>query len=221
MSDASQPAHELLVERLLDAFDRSWRESSLPPQIASFIADGQHQGVPTDGLLQELVHIDLEYRWKFPERARLAPLAVDEPGVTPEVTAYQRCFPSLQISPELLADVARLKRRYGAGTPAEPESPPLPFSGRVTKHDPRVPDFLGTLIQESVLETPSPSQRSASQKHPASGGMHPADPRSPTASQPHVPHLLENRYQRIAVLGAGRLGKSGKRWTRRCNGSWP
>src|SRR5262249_20153913 len=56
-------------ERLVDAFEQAW-QSGTPPAIEDFWAPNAQDAVAADDcsrreLLEELVKIDLEYRWRF------------------------------------------------------------------------------------------------------------------------------------------------------------
>src|SRR5262249_31370340 len=54
------------AERLIDEFDQAWRSGG-PPSIAAFLARTDNSAAEAPGrraLLEELIKIDLEYRWR-------------------------------------------------------------------------------------------------------------------------------------------------------------
>jgi serine/threonine-protein kinase len=73
------------VADILDAFDEAW-QAGTPPRIEDLLTG--ESGPARRGLLEELISIDLEYRWRVPVPA-------GDLGANPRLDAYQRRFPEL------------------------------------------------------------------------------------------------------------------------------
>ncbi len=110
-------------EDLLDRFEEAWSERP-PADLAGFVA-GEASDAPLEGaLLEELVKIDLEYRWRlygenasksFAARRLALPEQPSEPDFpsTPRLEDYQRRYPRLSVSLELIAEEYRVRCRWG------------------------------------------------------------------------------------------------------------
>ncbi len=112
------PEPERLSEtlRLLERFEAAW-QSDTPPRMEDFLAPGTDCGPAWEDqarrtLLEELVQIDLEYRWRrvtAPRTGHLPP--------QPRLEDYAVCYPELgpveRLSPELIAEEYRVRQRWG------------------------------------------------------------------------------------------------------------
>ncbi len=92
------------IDAVADAFEDEWQKRA-SPSIAAFL--GTTTGVERRALLEELVQIDLEYRWQAGDRRRL-----DD---------YAREFPELPgpdgvFSPELVHRIHQVEEWHGAET---------------------------------------------------------------------------------------------------------
>jgi serine/threonine protein kinase/tetratricopeptide (TPR) repeat protein len=104
---ATPPSH---WELLLRDFEEAW-QSGIPPSIAGFL-----ERLSTDSVarscLEEIVKIDLEYRWKSREIA-----VSDELPWKPLLEDYVRRYPRLgavdSISPELIIEEYRVRQTWG------------------------------------------------------------------------------------------------------------
>ncbi len=201
MSDASHSSYEQIAERLLDAFDRSWRQGMTPPSINSFIADAREQGVDGEGLLRELILIDLEYRWKLPDRAKTHPLG-SAPGDRPSAQDYVALYPSLKDFHTLSSEVQRYREKFDAN-----QVPATKTSSWRSEH---VATEVKPIADRRAVEPPQHSNNAPTNNAPTSPtGFHPADPRlrlgqfNPlTASE-----ILKQRYRRIELIGQGAFGE--------------
>jgi serine/threonine protein kinase len=95
------------VLQLLAQFDRSW-QSGVPPRIEEFLARAGNSAANGE-LLEELIKVDLEYRWR-----RTANLGT---AVRPLLEEYLRRFPELgpldRLPAELIAEEYRIRHRWG------------------------------------------------------------------------------------------------------------
>lgn len=105
----SQPAGAgQAAEDILDAFDAAW-QTGVPPRLDEFLA--RARGAARRPLLDELVKVDLEYRW------RVAIPDNDAIGSHPRLEAYLRRFPELgpaeRLSVPLIAEEYRVRHWWG------------------------------------------------------------------------------------------------------------
>src|SRR5262249_6147355 len=113
----------------LERFEAAW-QSETPPQLPDFLpaaAAGAPPGAEPArrALLEELVKIDLHYRWRRGSA---------EPGgllpAQPQLEDYVACYPELgpleRLSPELIAEEYRVRQRWGDQPPAEAYSQRFP-----------------------------------------------------------------------------------------------
>jgi serine/threonine protein kinase len=93
---------------ILDAFDVAW-QTGKPPRLEESLSGVA--GLARRRLLEELIPIDLEYRW------RLAVPAGDPPGANPRLDAYLHAFPELEpidrLPVALLAEEYRVRHWWG------------------------------------------------------------------------------------------------------------
>ena len=121
------------LEKLLNDFEEAW-QSGTPPTIDEFL-DAAPPGLVACGggrreALEELVKIDLEYRWRLAvSRTLCVGRAGDHPGtppawsptpglsLQPRLEDYLACFPDLgpteRLSPDLIVEEYRVRRLCG------------------------------------------------------------------------------------------------------------
>jgi len=114
------------LERLLDRFELAWQGSTVP-DLAAFLPPvlrpgGEQSRLP---VLQELIKIDLEYRWKFDREAHSAVDSTSKivsestqliPLAQPRLEDYLRSYPELAEAADfvtLVAEEYRVRRRWG------------------------------------------------------------------------------------------------------------
>jgi len=99
---------EQTADEILDAFDVAW-QSGQPPSIEAFLKG--MVGSARRRLLEELILIDLEYRWRLPVPAG------DPLGANPRLDAYQHRFPDLgaddRLPAALIAEEYRVRHWWG------------------------------------------------------------------------------------------------------------
>jgi serine/threonine-protein kinase len=105
---APVPAGEPDIQALLDRFEDAWR-SSTPPRIEEFLPCGPAR----PRILQEMIKLDLEYRWRSSERLPQA-----EPKTTgPRLEAYIARFPELgsadRLPIALIGEEYWVRQRWG------------------------------------------------------------------------------------------------------------
>jgi serine/threonine-protein kinase len=109
---AQHPPALAADELLLCRFDEAW-QSGLPPRIADFLVGSI--GRVRSHLLQELVRIDLEYRWRT--SAGGTPLPENSLAPRPRLEHYVARFAELgaleQLSTDLIGDEYRVRCRWG------------------------------------------------------------------------------------------------------------
>src|SRR5262245_236331 len=104
-------------DTLLEQFDRAWA-AGRPPRIEEYLSRVANPYLRRQWL-EELVAIDLEYRWRIGTRAKDAgpPPNLGRLGVCPRLEAYLRAFPDLAgpagLSAELIVEEYVTRRRWG------------------------------------------------------------------------------------------------------------
>jgi serine/threonine protein kinase len=95
------------AEQLLFHFDRAWR-SSKPPRIEDYLARLKDAGL-SRGVLEDLVKIDLEYRW------RQKPATSGPVPASPRLEDYAKQYPQLgaDISLALIGEEYLVRQRWG------------------------------------------------------------------------------------------------------------
>ncbi len=92
------------TEQLFDRFELAWK-SGEPPDLADFLAESHAPSVQAQtAVLEELVKIDMEYRWKLQAQGSTPVLRLED---------YCQRFEQLQPSPELMAEEYRARHRWG------------------------------------------------------------------------------------------------------------
>jgi serine/threonine-protein kinase len=168
------------LETVLEQFEDAWR-SGRPPRLEDFLSRSVE---PRDRrkLLEELLKIDLDYRW-HPGLGRTGPAEPTPVPNLPRLEDYAKGYPALvrldQLPPELIAEEYRVRRRRG-DRPRHDE-----FLARF----PHVAPVLGTLLRQIDEEL---AAESAKDNSPA------ADVRPPSGLEPEpvqpvttVPALVE------------------------------
>jgi serine/threonine protein kinase len=99
---------EQTAEQILDAFDVAW-QTGQSPSIEAFLEGAA--GPARRRLLEELIPIDLEYRWRVPVPAG------DPVGANPRLDVYLRRFPELgavdHLPVALIAEEYRVRHWWG------------------------------------------------------------------------------------------------------------
>jgi eukaryotic-like serine/threonine-protein kinase len=197
----TQPGESLSAfdpERALDAFEEAWQRGS-SPDLAAFLPP---PGEETDqdarrALLEELVAIDLEYRWRRPVPGGQP--AADATGgrlpLRPRLEHYLARLPELARGgpppPALIGEEYRVRRLWGDGPgPAE-------YQARFGRDVPGLEDLLARVDAEIAAEwpdAPSPSDdpMPAAEADP---GPEPAEPLPSVAG-----------YQVLGLIGRGGMG---------------
>jgi serine/threonine protein kinase len=95
------------AEQLLFHFDRAWR-SGTPPRIEDYLTRLKDAGL-SRGVLEDLVKIDLEYRW------RQKPTKSDSLPSSPRLEDYAKQYPQLgaDISLALIGEEYLVRQRWG------------------------------------------------------------------------------------------------------------
>jgi serine/threonine protein kinase len=116
---------------LLERFDRAWQGQS-PPRIDEYLPPtsrvAAEEAASRRQRLEELIKIDMEYRWRGAGRARDGSSASGSGGESPEpgidplpvrplledyLVRYQEIGPPARLSPELIGEEYRVRRRWG------------------------------------------------------------------------------------------------------------
>lgn len=109
----SQPEIQSKIDSLLDQFDEAWNRNEGPWIQDYLLPNGDDH---FDALLEELIKVDLEYRWRTPSDKR-AIESKDSLPWFPLLRDYQTLFPELgsndEISIALIAEEYRTRRRWG------------------------------------------------------------------------------------------------------------
>ncbi len=145
-------------ETLLDRFEEAWRMRP-PANLAQFVAPKEGSTPPLSGpVLEELIKIDLEYRWRhYYGHAAAAPVAVESPspqgavaGLMPHLARledYAAQYPHLELSLDLIAEEYRVRCRWG-------DSPPLgEYMQRFPQYTTQLPARLSRVERELQSES--------------------------------------------------------------------
>ncbi len=130
-------------EPLLSAFERAWQVGDTPP-IQTLLERLPADYPPTEParrrLLEKMVKIDLEYRWRGS-----APSTTDDLPARPLLEDYLRCFPLLgsrdELPLELIGEEYRVRRTWGDRPKAES------YYARFAGHD-GLPSLLARIDAE-------------------------------------------------------------------------
>jgi non-specific serine/threonine protein kinase len=140
MSAADPSSHsaggslEQSLEKLLEEFELAW-QASPAPSLRRFLPAADSPLVEQEAaVLEELVRIDLEYRWRTWSRcagqsrthvplgsvgSEAGRAACEPPSLpaTPQLEDYARCYAALQLRPELVVEEYRVRHRFGDQPP--------------------------------------------------------------------------------------------------------
>ena len=178
---------ELEFERLIDQFEQAWQRNE-PPDIGLFLERGQQVGLPPGPLLEELVRVDLCYRWGPSNQ----PLGDGSAFERFQLEDYQRRFPDLKLSCGLIVDEFKLRSRDTV--------PPSPTE--YARRFPQYADQLSEALQLDKSTEKTSATRTAGQPAPTKR----ARSGSTAARAPVKPPQRVGRYEIRAELGRGSFG---------------
>jgi serine/threonine protein kinase len=156
VSGANAPTETDWTE-LLDQFDQAWQAGSLP-RVDQFWAAFPSAAAPARRqVLEELIKIDMEYRWRLGPRLSADPEPAADgrppPASCPLVEEYVRCYPELgpleQLSVDLIGSEYRVRRRWG-DRPGHGA-----YVGRFPGHGPKLLKVLAGIDEELAAEDAS------------------------------------------------------------------
>jgi serine/threonine protein kinase len=207
---------------VLERFDRAWRGRT-PPQIDEFLPprsgfDGAEKEEETSrrAQLEELIKIDLEYRWRraSPDRAEFPTGGSDERSPDPDLlplrplledylAQYHELGLSEVFSPELIAEEYRVRRRWG-DRPGHEE-----YAARFALQCEDLDTTLAAIDAELASEfgpawSPDPAVGPTELRRKAEGGHTPAP--LPAATAPKAgaePTQRIGKYMVIEMLDEG------------------
>ena len=133
------------ADKLLQRFEETWR-SGVPPRLEAFLPPRPGPGPTGDdagrlALLQELIRMDLEYRWRRRLPANGSPWVVED---------YARRYPELAgagpLWLHLIGEEYRARRRWG-DRPSSAE-----YAARFPRQGPKLPEMLLRIDAELAAE---------------------------------------------------------------------
>jgi WD40 repeat protein/serine/threonine protein kinase len=194
------PGAAIDAEALLAQFERAWRKGT-PPRLDAFLPPKPGAADPARrALLEELIMLDQEYRWRRPASPVAPALPPGPIGAKPWLEEYLRLYPELgpaeQASGELLAAEYRVRHRWG-DRPARAE-----YVARFGRHPALTNGALTRIDAELAAEFARPNG-------PPPVPRPPAPPARPTPPELTVAGLVEllKRYhvlpeeQLVEVMG--------------------
>jgi tRNA A-37 threonylcarbamoyl transferase component Bud32 len=203
-------------ESQVRAFEQAWQHG--PPEISEFVAsldtspDNPERASPDPAaqrcLLQELICIDLEFRWRQPAAipAGASMVPADASGLPPRpvLDDYLRKFPELgrleALPSELIGEEYRVRHRWG-DRPGHEE-----FLARFGGRD-ALRRRLAQIDQDLVIEEEPVERLTLGSVHSAPA---PRQPRTPRPDQRAPLDYRDYTLQRL--IGAGRMGKVYRAW---------
>jgi tRNA A-37 threonylcarbamoyl transferase component Bud32 len=171
------------LDECLERFDAAWRAGQ-PPSLATFLQSVVESGEFREPesrrhLAEELVRIDLEYRWRAAESAGAETRVPGGLPARPRLEDYVAHLPELgtldELSAGLIADEYWLRQRWG-DRPGHAE-----YAERFPRHGPGLAGALARADAELAREVPAA--------------------RAPDAAPARV-----GRYQLLEALGSGAFG---------------
>jgi serine/threonine protein kinase len=158
------PAGQEDPEDILCRFDEAWQRGTAPP-IGDFLSGSAFASEPARRhLLEELIRIDLEYRWRRPTDATGSGRTPSPERLRLEdyVSRYPQLGPLGQLGIELIGDEYRVRQRWGD----RPE--PAEYRARFPAHGAKLLAVLARIDAELAVEVgqgkkamPGPDNRSA------------------------------------------------------------
>jgi len=181
------------LDALLLRFDQVWQQGG-PPSIEEFLAAVASAGAAARrGFLEELVMIDLEYRWRLAALGVVAPAGPirERPRLEDYVAHHGALGGLAQLSPELLSAEYRVRRRWG-DRPSHEE-----YAVRFPRQRAALADLLRQIDGEVAAE-------GAGREGPALAGNQPAARRSAGVGITSVAAFIDI-LRRMALLEAAQL----------------
>ena len=186
-ADRPNPPNPPALEAFLLRFDQAWQQGA-PPRIEEYLAalptSPASAGAATRRtFLEELVMIDLEYRWRLAALGVVAPAGSirERPRLEDYVAHHAELGGLPQLSLELIAAEYRIRRRWG-DRPGQAE-----YTARFPRQGPKLLEVLRQLDTELSTELAAPERL-------ISHGEGPAVKVRPGAADPgiaSVPALIE------------------------------
>ena len=143
---------EFDLDRLLFQFDQAW-QSLPPPRIEDYLALlGQtgDRGPPTRReLLEELVKIDLEYRWRQPDSAARQSGWKPRPCLEDYLGRYPDLAPLNRMPLELIGVEYRVRRRWGDRPNHDS------YANRFPKHGSELQQLLQSINADLATKAPA------------------------------------------------------------------
>jgi non-specific serine/threonine protein kinase len=213
-------------ESLLDRFEEGWR-SHPPGDLDEFLANAEGGGLkPPVGLLEELIKIDLEYRWRcfgrLPATSSAAPLAAEAIcgyPARPRLEDYAARHPDATSSLDLIAEEYRVRCRWGDGPSGDEYLRRFPgFAAQLPDRLRRVEAELrgdstqgqgaaGTQREDHADDVDMPTLCDLPASRPSSCASDPSielPPAKDSAPRP-LPKTI-GRYEVVKLLGEGAFG---------------
>jgi serine/threonine protein kinase len=166
------------VDAVLSRFEQAWRQGS-PPRIDEFLPTSNGHGDEVQALLQELVLIDLNYRWRLadPQAAGWIDWASASTGIVSLARRiledYVKQFPLLgppdRLPVEMIAEEYRVRQLWGDRPGVEA------YRSRFPLHAPRLTEVLAAIDAELAADRPIPVATPVTEETPFPARAEPAE----------------------------------------------
>jgi serine/threonine protein kinase len=160
------------LDAALNRFEEAWRQGA-PPRIEEFLPATNGHAEQVRALLEELILIDLNYRWRLLDSQAAGWIDWASPaGTRSEVSLlarlvledYVKHFPRLgpleRLPVEMIAEEYRVRHLWGDRPSLET------YQSRFPQHEPRLSEVLAAIDAELAADRPIPVARPVTEETP-------------------------------------------------------
>jgi tetratricopeptide (TPR) repeat protein len=197
-------ADSTTLEEVVDRFEQAWQVGNLP-RLEDFLPPG---GALRQALLVELVHVDLEYRLKAKEAARVEQYLGRYPDLAADpAAALDLILAEYELRNRLEGPIpfSEYLQRFPAYREALAQRRPGP-RGEVTPEASPAPTVAMPHPDPAAAVGPPPTPELAATRRTILPPLHAASEGSPSAAEPAPAYQRVGDYEILGVLGRGGMG---------------